>query len=42
MAKKKGISSVKLGVFVMAGLAFLILVLYAIGKNQNMFGKLFC
>jgi phospholipid/cholesterol/gamma-HCH transport system substrate-binding protein len=41
MAKKKKINSLKLGVFVMAGLAFLILMLYAIGKNQNMFGKTF-
>lgn len=41
MAKKKTISSLKLGAFVMAGLAFLILMLYAIGKNQNMFGKTF-
>jgi phospholipid/cholesterol/gamma-HCH transport system substrate-binding protein len=41
MAKRKKINSLKLGVFVMAGLAFLIVMLYAIGKNQNMFGKTF-
>ena len=40
MAKKK-INTVKLGVFVMAGLAFLISLLYVIGKNQNLFGNTF-
>ena len=39
--RKKKINSIKLGVFVMAGLAFLILLLYVIGKNQNMFGHTF-
>lgn len=38
---KKTFNQVKLGLFVMAGLAFLILLLYIIGKNQNMFGKTF-
>ena len=40
MTKKK-INTVKLGVFVMAGLTFLILLLYVIGKNQNLFGNTF-
>lgn len=40
MAKKK-VNHLKLGVFVIAGLAFLILLLYVIGKNQNLFGKTF-
>lgn len=35
---KRTISNVKLGVFVLAGLAFLVLLLYMIGKNQNLFG----
>lgn len=38
---KKTINQVKLGLFVMAGMAFLILLLYIIGKNQNLFGKTF-
>jgi phospholipid/cholesterol/gamma-HCH transport system substrate-binding protein len=38
---KKTTNQVKLGLFVMAGLAFLILLLYIIGKNQNLFGKTF-
>lgn len=38
---RKTINTVKLGVFVMAGLAFLVLILYVIGKNQNLFGKTF-
>lgn len=40
MAKKK-VNHLKLGVFVIAGLSFLILLLYVIGKNQNLFGKTF-
>jgi phospholipid/cholesterol/gamma-HCH transport system substrate-binding protein len=36
---KKTINNVKLGVFVLAGLLFLILLLYMIGKNRNLFGK---
>lgn len=38
---KKTVSNVKLGVFVMAGLSFLIMLLYIIGKNQNLFGNTF-
>jgi phospholipid/cholesterol/gamma-HCH transport system substrate-binding protein len=34
-------NTVKLGMFVMAGLGFLILLLYIIGKNQNLFGSTF-
>lgn len=37
MANKK-INNVKLGAFVLAGLVFLVLMLYLIGKNRNMFG----
>lgn len=40
MAKKK-VNHLKLGFFVIAGLGFLILLLYVIGKNQNLFGKTF-
>lgn len=40
MAGKK-VNTVKLGLFVMAGLAFLIVILYVIGKNHNLFGKTF-
>lgn len=32
---------IKLGIFVIAGLSFLIFLLYFIGKNQNLFGKTF-
>lgn len=35
---KKIINSVKLGAFVLAGLIFLVVMLYMIGKNQNLFG----
>lgn len=38
---KRTISHIKLGIFVLAGIAFLVLLLYIIGKNQNMFGKTF-
>ena len=38
---KKIMHTVRLGVFVMAGLAFLVLLLYVIGKNQNLFGNTF-
>ncbi|MGN6249440.1 MAG: MlaD family protein [Ginsengibacter sp.] len=38
---KKLISNVKLGVFVLAGLLFLVILLYMIGKNRNMFGSNF-
>ena len=37
----KTINTVKLGLFVLAGLAFLIMLLYMIGKNQNLFGNTF-
>lgn len=37
----KSFSNFKLGVFVLAGLAFLILSLYLIGKNKNIFGATF-
>lgn len=40
MTTKKN-NATKLGLFVMAGLGFLILLLYVIGKNQNLFGKTF-
>lgn len=32
---------IKLGIFVIAGMAFLVLLLYIIGKNENLFGKTF-
>jgi len=35
---KQGINSVKLGAFVLGGLLFLVLLLYMIGKNRNLFG----
>jgi len=38
---KKLMSNVKLGVFVLAGLLFLVILLYMIGKNRNMFGSNF-
>ena len=38
---KKVISNVKLGFFVIAGLLFLILLLYMIGRNESMFGDYF-
>jgi phospholipid/cholesterol/gamma-HCH transport system substrate-binding protein len=38
---KKVINHIKLGIFVSAGLFFLILLLYMIGKNQNLFGSTF-
>lgn len=40
MIRKKS-NTVKLGIFVMAGMAFLVLLLYVIGKNQNLFGSTF-
>lgn len=40
MAKKR-MNHIKLGIFVIAGLAFLVLLLYIIGKNENLFGKTF-
>jgi phospholipid/cholesterol/gamma-HCH transport system substrate-binding protein len=38
---KKVVNHIKLGVFVSAGLCFLILLLYMIGKNENLFGSTF-
>lgn len=38
---KTAINNIKLGVFVIVGMAFLVLLLYMIGKNQNLFGKTF-
>ena len=38
---KRTISNVKLGVFVLAGLLFLILLLYMIGRNDSLFGSNF-
>ncbi len=35
---KKVFNSVKLGAFVLAGLIFLVILLYMIGKNRNLFG----
>ena len=37
--KKETGNTLKLGVFVMTGLALLILAVYLIGENQNMFKK---
>lgn len=39
--EKRTIDNAKLGLFVLAGLLFLILLLYMIGKNRNMFGNNF-
>lgn len=39
MATKKTISNIKLGAFVLAGFAFLVLMLFMLGKNQNLFGN---
>jgi phospholipid/cholesterol/gamma-HCH transport system substrate-binding protein len=36
---KKIINNIKLGLFVLAGLLFLVFLLYMIGRNQNLFGK---
>lgn len=36
---KKTVNNVKLGVFVLGGLAFLILLLFMIGKNRSLFGS---
>ena len=36
--ESRNINNVKLGVFVLAGLGFLILLLYLMGKNNNLFG----
>ncbi|HEX5168515.1 MAG TPA: MlaD family protein [Cyclobacteriaceae bacterium] len=39
--RTKGFDNVRLGLFVLAGLLFLILSLYLIGKNRNLFGSTF-
>jgi phospholipid/cholesterol/gamma-HCH transport system substrate-binding protein len=39
--KKKSINSIKLGVFVLAGLTLLIFSLYLLGKNKSFFGASF-
>ncbi len=36
---KRLVSNIKLGLFVMAGLLFLVILLYMIGKNRNLFGS---
>ena len=36
---KKIVNNVKLGVFVVSGLAFLVLLLFMIGKNKSLFGS---
>ena len=33
------VNNVKLGIFVLAGMLFLVFLLYMIGKNRNMFGN---
>src|SRR5690606_6259856 len=38
---KRITNHLRLGIFVMAGLVFLVLLLYVIGKNQNLFGSTF-
>lgn len=38
---KKTVNTIKLGVFVLSGLLFLIVMLYMIGKNRNLFGPAF-
>jgi phospholipid/cholesterol/gamma-HCH transport system substrate-binding protein len=35
---KQAVNNIKLGIFVLAGLVFLVILLYMIGKNQNLFG----
>src|SRR5688572_4506543 len=37
----KTVNTIKLGAFVLSGLLFLILMLYMIGKNRNLFGPSF-
>lgn len=37
----RSVNTIKLGVFVLAGLLFLIIMLYLIGKNRNLFGPAF-
>jgi phospholipid/cholesterol/gamma-HCH transport system substrate-binding protein len=38
---RKPLNTVKLGAFVLAGLAFMVLMLYTVGKNRNLFGSNF-
>lgn len=38
---KRTFNHIRLGMFVTAGIAFLVLILYIIGKNENLFGKTF-
>jgi len=38
---KKAMNNVKLGAFVLVGLVLLIVMLYMIGKNRNLFGSNF-
>jgi phospholipid/cholesterol/gamma-HCH transport system substrate-binding protein len=38
---KQTFSNIKLGIFVLGGLLFLVLLLYMIGKNKNLFGPSF-
>jgi phospholipid/cholesterol/gamma-HCH transport system substrate-binding protein len=38
---KKTVNTIKLGTFILAGLFFLVLLLYMIGKNKNLFGPTF-
>jgi phospholipid/cholesterol/gamma-HCH transport system substrate-binding protein len=38
---KGAASNIKLGIFVLAGLLFLVLLLYMIGRNKNLFGSSF-
>ena len=39
--KTKPTDNIKLGLFVLAGLVFLVVTLYLIGKNRNLFGTTF-
>ena len=38
---RKTINTVKLGIFVITGIVVLVMLLYVIGKNQNLFGNTF-
>ncbi|HEY0678837.1 MAG TPA: MlaD family protein [Chitinophagaceae bacterium] len=39
--RKKSVNNVKLGIFILAGLLFLMLMLYMIGRDQNLFASTF-
>ncbi len=41
MKQHKSVNNVKLGIFVMAGVVFLVFSLYMIGRNRNLFGPSF-